>query len=98
MIINANQAIEQKGAVRIKTAKNGDKVIITIADDGPGVPQEHLDKIFTPFFSTKKDKNSGLGLSIAHNIIKDHHGSVDIKSMPGRGTEFIITLPTKQPK
>ncbi|MDY7037133.1 MAG: ATP-binding protein, partial [Thermodesulfobacteriota bacterium] len=59
---------------------------------------EYLVEVFTPFFSTKRGQNSGLGLSIAHNIIKDHHGTVDIKNMPGQGTEFIITFPIKQPK
>lgn len=98
MIINAYQAIEEKGTVRIKTTQNGDTVVISIADDGPGIPKEHLPKIFTPFFSTKEGQNSGLGLSICYNIIKAHHGTVDIKSTPGQGTEFIIALPTKQPK
>ncbi|MCK4486692.1 MAG: response regulator [Desulfobacterales bacterium] len=98
MIVNAYQAMEEKGIVRIKTAQNEDTVIITIADDGPGIPQEHLPKIFTPFFSTKEGQNSGLGLSICYNIIKDHHGTVDIKSTPGQGTEFTIALPTRQPK
>jgi len=98
MIVNAYQAMEEKGIVRIKTAQNEDTVIITIADDGPGIPQEHLPKIFNPFFSTKEGQNSGLGLSICYNIIKDHHGTVDIKSTPGQGTEFTIALPTRQPK
>ena len=98
MIINAYQAIEEKGTVRIKTTQNKNTVTITIADDGPGIPQEHLPKIFTPFFSTKEGQNSGLGLSICYNIIKAHHGTVDIKNTPGQGTEFTIALPTKQPK
>jgi signal transduction histidine kinase len=98
MIINAYQATEQKGTVWIKTAQNEDAVIITIADDGPGIPEEHLDKIFTPFFSTKEGQNSGLGLSICYNIIKDHHGTVDTNSTVRLGTEFTIALPTKQPK
>jgi signal transduction histidine kinase len=98
MIINAHQAMEQKGSVWIKTAQNEDKVTITVADDGPGIPQEHLAKIFTPFFSTKEGHNFGLGLSICYNTIKDHHGTVDIKSTEGLGTEFTITLPTKQPR
>lgn len=98
MMINAHQAMEQKGTVWIKTAQNEDTVIITIADDGPGIPQEHLDKIFTPFFSTKEGQNFGFGLSICYNIIKAHHGTADIESIPGLGTEFTIALPTKQPK
>ena len=98
MLINAYQAIEEKGTVRIKTTQNEETVDITIADDGPGIPQEHLPKIFTPFFSTKEGKNSGLGLSICYNIIKDHQGTVDINSTQNHGTKFTISLPTKQPK
>lgn len=98
MIINAHQAMEQKGTVWIKTAQDEDTVIITIADDGPGIPQEHLDKVFTPFFSTKEGQNFGLGLSICYNTIKDHDGTVDMKSTVGLGTEFTIALPTRQPK
>jgi len=98
MIINAHQAMEQKGTVWIKTAQDEDTIIITIADDGPGIPQEHLDKVFTPFFSTKEGQNFGLGLSICYNTIKDHDGTVDMKSTVGLGTEFTIALPTRQPK
>ncbi|MFH1673117.1 MAG: ATP-binding protein [Pseudomonadota bacterium] len=98
MLINAYQAMEEKGTVRIKTAQDEDNVTITIADDGLGIPQEHLSKIFTPFFSTKDSQNSGLGLSICYNIIKAHHGTVDVNNIPGQGTEFTIVLPIRQPK
>ena len=98
MLINAHQAIEKTGTVRIRTSQDGDQVRISLADDGPGIPEENLDKIFSPFFTTKeKTVNTGLGLSICHNIIKNHHGSLDVKSASGQGTEFIITLPIKQP-
>ena len=98
LILNAYQAIEEKGTIRIETAQTEDNVLISIADDGPGIQEENLDKIFAPFFSTKeKEINTGLGLSICYNIIKNHHGDIHVNSQPGQGTEFIISLPTLQP-
>jgi signal transduction histidine kinase len=98
IILNAYQAIEEKGKIHIQTTQVEDNVLISIADDGPGIPEEYHDKIFLPFFSTKeKEINTGLGLSICYNIIKNHHGTIDVKSNLGRGTEFIISLPNFQP-
>ncbi len=97
--LNAYQAIEKKGTIWIKTTQNADEVRVSIADNGPGIPEENLDKIFSPFFSTKeKDLNTGLGLSICHNIIMAHHGIIKVNSTFGQGTEFIIILPNKQPE
>ncbi|MCK4947683.1 MAG: response regulator [Candidatus Aureabacteria bacterium] len=99
MLINGCQAMKHKGTIWIKTSQKEDKVLITVADDGPGIPMEHLDKIFTPFFSTKKEgHNTGLGLSICYNIIRSHYGTIDVKSIPDKGTEFSMILPVKQPK
>ncbi|MCK5655866.1 MAG: response regulator [Candidatus Aureabacteria bacterium] len=99
MLINGYQAMKHKGTIWIKTSQKEDKVLITVADDGPGIPMEHFDKIFTPFFSTKKEgHNTGLGLSICYNIIRSHYGTIDVKSIPDKGTEFSIILPVKQPK
>ena len=99
IMLNAYQAIEEKGAIWIMTTQKADEVRISIADDGPGIPEENLDKIFSPFFSTKeKELNTGLGLSICYNIIMAHHGSIDVNSTFGQGTEFIITLPNRQPE
>ncbi len=98
IILNAYQATEERGKIHIGTTQAENNVLISIADDGPGIPEENLDKIFLPFFSTKeKEVNTGLGLSICYNIIKDHHGKIDVKSNPDRGTEFIISLPILQP-
>ena len=98
LVLNAYQAIEGRGEINIETTQDGNNVRITLADDGPGIPEENLDKIFLPFFSTKeKEINTGLGLSICYNIIKNHHGNIDVKSNLGSGTEFIISLPILQP-
>ncbi len=98
IVLNAYQAAEGSGEINIKTTQGENDVRISIADDGPGIAEENLEKIFLPFFSTKEKKiNTGLGLSICYNIIKNHHGKIDVKSNLGRGTEFIISLPILQP-
>ncbi|MFH1075306.1 MAG: ATP-binding protein, partial [Pseudomonadota bacterium] len=98
MLINSHQAISGKGIVWIKTFQDNDFAVISIKDNGSGIPQENLDKIFAPFFSTKeKELNTGLGLSICHNIIHAHHGTIKVNSETGKGTEFVISLPVRQP-
>lgn len=99
LIINAYQAMIAPGIVQIRTNHEDDKVLITVSDNGPGIPAEHIDKIFSPFFSTKAEgENSGLGLSICYGIIKAHHGTIEVKSEPGQGAVFLITLPVSQPE
>jgi len=67
----------------------------TIADTGVGIASHDQKHIFNPFFSTK-DKGTGLGLAIAHNIIKAHHGTIDVESRPGQGTTFAVTIPASE--
>jgi signal transduction histidine kinase len=99
LIINAYQAMIQPGEVRISTLHENDKVIITVKDNGPGIAAENIDKIFTPFFSTKEEgENTGLGLSICYNIIKEHNGTIEVQSDPGQGTVLRISLPVSQPE
>jgi len=70
------------------------QVEIKISDTGVGIPKEDLSRIFDPFFTTKDvGKGTGLGLNIAHNIIKKHKGTIDVKSEVGTGTTFIIRIP-----
>jgi CheY-like chemotaxis protein len=73
---------------------DGDFVRISIQDTGIGIPEEILDKIFDPYFSTKKE-GSGLGLAICHSIINKHDGIITVQSKPGKGTTFIIYLPAE---
>ncbi|RJX28814.1 MAG: response regulator [Desulfurivibrio sp.] len=97
LVINAYQAMTGPGLVRISTSLADSEVVIVVSDNGPGIAEEHLGKIFTPFFSTKPEgKNSGLGLSICYNIIRGHHGAMKVESRPGKGTEFTINLPVRQ--
>jgi signal transduction histidine kinase len=71
-------------------------VVIKIADNGSGIPTEIQDRIFDPFFTTKEPgKGTGLGLAISYQIIAQHHGKIEVNSVPGQGAEFMITLPVR---
>ena len=85
---------EKDSVVTIKTGFVEDKVIVTIRDNGTGIKKEDLDKIFDPFYTTKKiGEGTGLGLSITYGIIEKHNGKIAVKSVFGKGTEFKIELP-----
>jgi two-component system, NtrC family, sensor kinase len=82
--------------VSVTTKKPGDKIIITVRDNGNGIPQKIVDKIFQPFFTTKPTgQGTGLGLSLSYDIIKAHGGEIKVESKEGEGSEFIIELPVK---
>jgi hypothetical protein len=95
LVTNAREAMESGGEIRIETgplAERPDWVRVVIADTGPGISPEELSKVFDPFFTTKKT-GTGLGLSVSYGIVQDHHGTVDVQSVPGRGTTFILAFP-----
>ena len=99
LIINARDAIEGQGEIKLEYSyeqRHGQRFfVLKIADTGCGIPQEDLDKIFRPFFSSKApDKGTGLGLAIVHKIVKDAGGHIDVDSTPGLGSCFTILLPT----
>ena len=80
--------------VWVSTKKEGNKVLISVRDNGPGIPQKILDKIFQPFFTTKPTgQGTGLGLSLAYDIVKAHGGELNVETKEGEGSEFIIQLP-----
>ena len=95
LLTNAAQAIGEKGGTISVTARNQDAwVVLSVADDGPGIPKDVLPHIFDPFFTTKDvGEGSGLGLSIVHGIIERHGGHIDVDSQPGQGTKFSISFP-----
>ncbi len=98
LITNACEAMEdsEKKELRIKLSVETDYLIIEIADSGCGVPEENINKLFTPFFTTKKmGKGTGLGLAITYGIIKMHKGDITVKSVINEGTIFKIKLPKK---
>jgi PAS domain S-box-containing protein len=95
LVTNAREAIASGGGeIRIATgpAERPAWVRVIIADTGPGISPEELSKVFDPFYTTKKT-GTGLGLSVSYGIIQDHHGTVDVQSVPGRGTTFVLAFP-----
>lgn len=99
ILINAGQAIGERGTIRLSTGHEDGQVWVEIADSGPGIPPEALQRIFDPFFTTKPvGKGTGLGLSISYGIINKHHGRIDVDSAPGQGATFRIVLPVRQPR
>jgi signal transduction histidine kinase len=97
ILTNSIQAIEDKGEIFIQTVSSGIGIKIVIKDNGKGMTPEVKKHIFEPFFTTKDvGKGTGLGLSISYGIIEQHNGNIDVISEPGKGTEFIISLPKTQ--
>jgi len=97
IIINGTEAMPDKGELTIKShhLPEDEFIEIEISDTGTGIPEDHLLKVFDPFFTTKDaGKGVGLGLSIAYGIVNEHKGSIEVKSKAGKGTTFIIKLPT----
>jgi CheY-like chemotaxis protein len=107
LLINADQAMPAGGIIRIAAGNvmlgpgdvpslaAGRYVMITVGDGGTGIPREHLDKIFDPYFTTKR-KGSGLGLAATYSIIRKHDGHITVESELGTGTVFRIYLPASQ--
>lgn len=94
VITNALDAMEDKGTLTIATDVADGRVSVKIGDTGIGIPDEHLSRIFAPFFTTKSERGgTGLGLSIAHKIIVNHGGSIQVSSERGRGSTFEILMP-----
>lgn len=97
IILNACQACVESGQIRIRSRAERDNVIVEIEDNGVGIPEEHIEDIFTPFYTTKPiGEGTGLGLSISYKIIVDeHNGKLEVDSSPD-GTTFRISLPIGQ--
>jgi signal transduction histidine kinase len=100
LLFNAIHSTPEKGKISITTKKrtksNGptDFIQVEVSDTGVGIPEEDLEKIFTPFFTTKaKEEGSGLGLAMTHQIIEEHEGTIDVQSRINQGTTFTINLP-----
>jgi len=94
LLVNALEAIKESGEIIIKTT-NPDKNRITfqVSDNGVGIAEEDITRIFQPFFSAKKKASGiGLGLAIVHGIVQNHKGKVDVESEPGKGTTLSVTF------
>ena len=98
LLVNAAQAIPDKGEIRITTRHIGEHVEIEICDNGVGIPEEVLPRIFDPFYTTKPvGKGTGLGLSVSYGIVRKHHGEILVRSRKNEGTCFTIRLPISAP-
>jgi two-component system NtrC family sensor kinase len=97
LLVNAAQAIERQGVIRIRTRHEGSEVVVRISDTGQGMTPETRARLFTPFFTTKpRGQGTGLGLSVSQSIIARHQGRIEVDSAPGQGTTFTIFLPLTQ--
>ena len=94
LLVNAYQAIDGTGEIRIQTHAEDDRIVIQILDTGRGIAPEHLHKIFDPFFTTKEvGVGTGLGLATSYNIVLKHKGSISVESRANQGTTFTVVLP-----
>lgn len=99
LVFNAMESMPGGGTMTFSGGQddNGDEVWLALTDTGLGIDEQHLPRIFEPFYSTKSDgKGVGLGLSMVYGIIREHNGNIAVSSKPGKGTTFKITLPAKQ--
>jgi PAS domain S-box-containing protein len=105
LVVNARDAMEEnkdrlegetfENSLKVKTFREDSQVVVTIADTGPGIPDDVKEKIFEPFFTTKEvGKGTGLGLSISYGIVKDYDGTIEVESEVNKGTTFRITFPS----
>jgi len=94
LLVNAGQAIGEHGVITLRTGVAGEEVWVEIADTGRGIPQQHLSRIFEPFFTSKPaGSGTGLGLWISHGIVAKHKGRIEVVSEEGVGTTFKVWLP-----
>jgi len=97
LIKNAMQAMTTGGTLMLQTGESGDGIWVSVSDTGGGIPQEQINRIFEPFYTTKK-KGTGLGLMIVQRIVRLHGGKIELESRVGRGTTFRIWLPLHERK
>jgi two-component system NtrC family sensor kinase len=94
LLVNAANAIEHQGVISVRSWEEDGTICFTVADTGQGIPEANLNRIFEPFFTTKEvGKATGLGLSIAYDIVKKHNGEISVRSEPGKGTVFTVRIP-----
>jgi two-component system, NtrC family, sensor kinase len=98
LCMNAVQAMPEGGTLTVRTRSSSRHVTIEVEDTGPGIPADHLHRIWDPFFTTKPvGQGTGLGLSITQRIVTRHGGTIRVESLPGRGARFVIELPMEGP-
>ncbi len=92
LLLNAVQAVDGAGTVRVEIGSRDDCASVIVSDTGHGIPEQQLSQIFRPFYTTRGN-GTGLGLSLAHRIIEDHHGRINVTSIVGKGSKFEVLLP-----
>lgn len=98
LLQNAIHAIPEKGDIWVRSWEDGDRIHVSVRDNGKGIRKEHLGRIFEPFFTTKEvGQGTGLGLSVSYRIVENHGGKITVSSEEGHGTEFVVILPKRQP-
>jgi signal transduction histidine kinase len=96
LILNAVQAMPEGGQLTVKSeVPSPEWVAVSVADTGVGVPEEHLDKLFEPLFTTKA-KGVGLGLAVVKSLVDGHGGTIEVQSKVGKGSTFTVRLPIKE--
>jgi signal transduction histidine kinase len=99
LLVNAAQALEAvegtRKEIRVTARREADMAVIEVSDTGPGIPAEVLSRLFQPFFTTKGSTGTGLGLSISRNIVRRLGGDLSVRSVPGDGTVFTVSLPAR---
>ena len=95
LLLNAVQAIDGSGKVTVEVRHESEFAVVAVNDSGRGIPPEHVQHIFRPFYTTKGN-GTGLGLSLSRRIVEQHHGRIDVTSEIGKGTQFQVYLPLKE--
>jgi signal transduction histidine kinase len=96
LMLNGAESMERGGVLTVASRSATSQVIVEVADTGPGIPSENLPHIFDPFLTSGKVQGTGLGLFVSYNLIKDHHGDIEVESRPGEGTTFRVRLPAEE--
>ena len=94
LLVNAAHSIKKNGSIVVTTSQVDNSVLLSVSDNGCGMSEEVMKRVFEPFYTTKEvGMGTGLGLSISYSIIQKHHGEIQVESEPGKGTTFTVRLP-----
>ena len=97
LFLNAKDAMPQGGQLEVKTYEKNSALMVEIRDNGVGIPEDNIKKIYDPFFTTKEvGKGTGLGLSVSYGIIQEYSGRISVESEPGSGTIFKLSFPIRR--